>query len=150
MLRAKVRFHRFKSVFWRKWLIFCLLSIRCSFCNRIKTEYREFFIPIFKNTGSHKTTDILLDFYFFHYFETNCFLFKKRIFLFYCFCSLLSNCYKALLWTCPISFLPNYKLFLFRFSFILSYFDFFIKICFLKLTKIFLILLMSVVVVWLC
>ena len=36
----------------------------------------------------------------------------KRILKLYCFCSLLSNCYQALLWTGPISFPANYKFFL--------------------------------------
>ena len=37
---------------------------------------------------------------------------NKRIFQLYCFCSLLSNCYKAFLWAGAISFLVKYRLFL--------------------------------------
>ena len=51
-----------------------------------------------------------------------------RILKFVAFVLFLSNCYRALLWTGAISFLEKYKLFYFFFSFILLYFDFFIKL----------------------
>ena len=41
--------------------------------------------------------------------KLNVFFFKKSK-VFYCFCSVLSNCYHALLWIGPMSFLVKYKI----------------------------------------
>ena len=52
ILRAKVWLYGIKSFFWQNLTDFCLLSICCSYCNRIKVKYRQILIFIFRNSGN--------------------------------------------------------------------------------------------------
>ena len=84
-------------------LIFSLSSICCSFCNCIKIEYQEFLIPFYRSIGYFKPmwsfSWILMVFIT---LKLIVFLKKKSanfLTLKFLFCSFLSICNQALLWT---------------------------------------------------
>ena len=106
--RSKVWLYGFESVFWPVLIDFLLLSICCSFCNHASMNN---WIPtdlFHKNIGNCKPIGHF-SWFLMVFMILNLIVFKnyRRTFQLYCFCSLLSNCYQALLWTGPIYLLAN-------------------------------------------
>ena len=92
------------------WLFVCCLFV-VLFVTLLKIDYRQFFIP-FHRSIVNRIPMGYLSWFPLVLITLKVTVFKnKQTFYFYCFCSLLSDCYQALLWTGPLSFLVSYKIF---------------------------------------
>ena len=111
IVRAKVWLYGFKSVFWQIYWVFagCVFVVR--FVTSSKTDYRQFIIPFYISIV-HRKPKRYLSWFLLVFITLKVIVFLKKISksFNYCFCSLSSNCYQALLWTSPISFLLSYKI----------------------------------------